>query len=142
MTIQELEVDSVAFLILANGLHFEGMCSTNAIKLTNRAGNFIQNDNARDEPFMIQNYLRFRVDIDVNSPLTFDCLVPRKTLALQNINSNIWIEFKYEKIPYFCIKCGILDYITDEKHLRIAIQFKINDSTLIPMIGEWLKASF
>ena len=47
------------------------------------------------------SYLRLRVNIDITKPL-------ERGRALNLDGKSSWVEFKYEKLPQFCFRCGCL----------------------------------
>lgn len=45
--------------------------------------------------------LRLRVNIDITKPLD-------RGRALSLAGTSSWVEFKYEKLPLFCFRCGCI----------------------------------
>ena len=46
----------------------------------------------------------------------------------------IWVDFRYERLPTFCFRCGILGH--DEKHCQASSLKHCSER----QYGEWLKA--
>nr|POE89728.1 hypothetical protein CFP56_49500 [Quercus suber] len=53
-------------------------------------------------------FLRIRVDIDVTKPL-----MRGKMVHIEGAGEG-WVFFKYERLPTFCYRCGILGYQEQE----------------------------
>lgn len=87
--------------------------------------------------------LRFKVEIDTNSPITIGYLMPwMLLLAHQNVGSKLVIESKYKRLLEFCFKCGMLDHVIDEYNYSLTMQYKVSESVYIPLFDVWLRASF
>lgn len=94
------------------------------------------------ETFMTRNYLRFRVEVDVNASLTPGCKISRKNNTLkQPLNSKMWLEFKYERLPRFCIKCCALNHFTNECAYESMMTHKDGVNTFLPIYGECIRAN-
>ena len=78
-------------------------------------------------------FLRVHVEIDISKPL---CWGRRITL---DIEEEIWVSFKYEKLPNFCYWCGMISH--DGKDCETWLARK--DSTNIEPheYGPWLRAA-
>ncbi|KAF4388293.1 hypothetical protein F8388_021123 [Cannabis sativa] len=76
--------------------------------------------------------LRFRATIDLNKPIFSGFYLRRQRLA------NLWIQYKYEKLPKLCFKCGIL---THDQSTCFKSPTVIKDAAgnFFPMFGVWLK---
>nr|POE84878.1 uncharacterized protein CFP56_61283 [Quercus suber] len=57
-------------------------------------------------------YLRVRVSIDTTKKL-----VRGKTISIEG-GEGRWMFFKYEQLPNFCYKCGMLDHGEKNAHRR------------------------
>lgn len=51
-----------------------------------------------------KDYLRIRVQLDVNQPLR------RRLKICKGHDDGFWANFKYERIPTFCFVCGLLGH--------------------------------
>ena len=73
-------------------------------------------------------FLRVRVDIPLNKPL-------RRGGNILNLDGEkTWVNFKYERLPFFCYVCGYLGH--DEKHCP---NLPCNPDSP-KQYGEWLRA--
>lgn len=70
--------------------------------------------------------------VDITKPLLRDSLI-------QASNQPLWIPFKYECLPNFCFRCGIIkDNSSDRPHL--VLNSKLHEKEQ-PQYGIWLRAS-
>ncbi|GMY07172.1 hypothetical protein FCV25MIE_02411 [Fagus crenata] len=53
-------------------------------------------------------YLRVRVHVDITKP------IPRGRLVTFGSIGQLWISFKYERLPWLCFKCGIIGHLERE----------------------------
>ncbi|KAF4382174.1 hypothetical protein F8388_008660 [Cannabis sativa] len=76
--------------------------------------------------------LRFRATIDLNKPLFSGFFLRRQRLK------DLWLQYKYEKLPKMCFKCGLL---THDQSLCFKPPTVIKDEkgNFYPMYGIWLK---
>ena len=49
-------------------------------------------------------FLRIQVDIDITKPLMRGKMIPIEGAE------KVWVFFKYERLPTFCYRCGILGH--------------------------------
>ena len=77
-------------------------------------------------------FLRVHVEIDISKPLC------RGRWITLDIEEEIWVSFKYEKLPNFCYWCGMISH--DGKDYETWLARK--DSTNIEPYeyGPWLRA--
>ncbi|KAF4354375.1 hypothetical protein F8388_026184 [Cannabis sativa] len=77
--------------------------------------------------------LRFRATIDINKSIFSGFFLRRQRLK------DLWIQYKYERLPKMCFKCGVLthDQSTCFKSPTI---IKDANGSIYPMFGVWLKS--
>ncbi|KAL9659041.1 hypothetical protein QQ045_018606 [Rhodiola kirilowii] len=73
---------------------------------------------------------RFRVEVDVNSPIRAGVYL------LEENNEYIWIEFKYERLPIVCFRCGRLSH--DQKQCSVDVE----DPSNTRRFGPHLRADY
>jgi hypothetical protein len=78
------------------------------------------------------SYLRLRVNIDITKPL--DC---GRALNLNGKTS--WVEFKYEKIPLFCFRCGRL--VHGPRGCPVPPKTRLSAADEPKAWGTWLRAA-
>lgn len=104
--ISELQFHSCSFWIQAYGLPPQNFSAKNAKTIIGDSiGDFIKVD---EHSLLSTQYLRFRTTIDIQDPLPLGFFSPREGLP------PIWINFKYERLPNFCYRCGRLDHEQDD----------------------------
>ena len=79
------------------------------------------------------DFLYVPVEIDVSKPL---CRAQR--IALDD-NEEIWVSFKYEKLPNFCYWCGLISH--DGKDYEIWLTRKDSEKIEPHEYGPWLRAA-
>ena len=89
------------------GLPFENLSEDVGKDLGNNLGRYLETDK-RMWLMEQARFLRVRVDIPFNKPLH------RGGNILNLDEEKTWVNFKYERLPFFCYVCGYLGH--DEKH--------------------------
>uniref|UniRef100_A0A803QQ09 CCHC-type domain-containing protein n=1 Tax=Cannabis sativa TaxID=3483 RepID=A0A803QQ09_CANSA len=59
-------------------------------------------------------FLRIRVGIDVYKPLLRGQMV-----TFPWITDDLWLDFRYERLPDFCYECGIKGHVFDKCHVYL-----------------------
>ncbi|KAF4388168.1 hypothetical protein G4B88_021864 [Cannabis sativa] len=77
--------------------------------------------------------LRFRATIDLNKPIFSGFFLRRQKLK------DLWIQYKYERLPKLCFKCGLL---THDQSICFKTPTVVKDGSgnFYPMYGIWLKS--
>lgn len=78
-------------------------------------------------------FLRIRVSIDITKP------IPRGRLVTFHSLGQMWVSFKYERLPWLCFHCGIIGHLERECVLRLR-EDKKNEDTM-KQYGPWLRAA-
>ncbi|KAF4358456.1 hypothetical protein G4B88_020134 [Cannabis sativa] len=76
--------------------------------------------------------LRFRATIDLDSPIFSGFFLRRQRLK------DLWIQYRYEKLPKICFKCGILNH-DQGCCFKAPTIVKDAHGNYYPMYGVWLK---
>ncbi|KAF4402324.1 hypothetical protein G4B88_003245 [Cannabis sativa] len=76
---------------------------------------------------------RFRATIDLNKPTFSGFFLRRQKLK------DLWIQYKYERLPKLCFKCGLL---THDQSICFKTPTVVKDGSgnFYPMYGIWLKS--
>lgn len=70
--------------------------------------------------------------------ITTDLQQPLLRGTIVNLNGTTkWVNFRYEKSPGYCYKCGIIGH--NEKNYKL--EAGLNESLIKDQYGPWLKAS-
>lgn len=78
-----------------------------------------------------KSFMRIRVLIDVRMPLK------RKMKIRKGNSDDIWVDFRYERLPTFCFFCGIIGH----SDRACETYFELRNQNVEKMYGVWLKAS-
>ncbi|KAF4348893.1 hypothetical protein F8388_001733 [Cannabis sativa] len=74
--------------------------------------------------------VRFRATVDLSKPLFSGFFLWRLGLK------DLWVQYKYERLPKMCFKCGIL---TDDKFcFKNLTVIKNGEGAFFPMYGVWM----
>uniref|UniRef100_A0A803QB76 Reverse transcriptase domain-containing protein n=1 Tax=Cannabis sativa TaxID=3483 RepID=A0A803QB76_CANSA len=76
--------------------------------------------------------LRFRATIDLNKPIYSGFFLRRQKLK------DLWIQYRYEKLPKLCFKCGLLTH-DQSTYFKVPTIVKDEFGNFYPMFGVWLK---
>ncbi|KAF4362718.1 hypothetical protein G4B88_018336 [Cannabis sativa] len=79
-------------------------------------------------------FLRMRVEIDVSKPLLRGQLV-----TFPWMNDELWIDYRYERLPDFCYECGIIGHVFD----KCSLFLEKLDEGVEPNLpyGPWMEGS-
>lgn len=76
--------------------------------------------------------LRFQASVDINKPLFSGFFLKRKGIK------DLWIQYKYEKLPKICLKCGIISH--DQKFcFKQPTVIKDSKGAFFPLFGSWMR---
>ncbi|KAF4357720.1 hypothetical protein F8388_025735 [Cannabis sativa] len=77
--------------------------------------------------------LRFRATIDLNKPIFSGFFLRRQRLK------DLWLQYKYERLPKVCFKCGLLTH-DQSSCFKPPTIIKDASGNFYPMFGIWLKS--
>lgn len=125
--LEEIDLESMSVWVQIHGLTLDQMVENNARLLGQQIGRVI--DTGKNEKDgIVRGFLRVRVDLNISEPLV------QGTWVQSRGGSRIWVEFKYERLPSLCFKCGRID------HVEKACKYEhVEDGDR--GYGAWLKAS-
>lgn len=76
--------------------------------------------------------LRFQATVEIDKPLFSGFFMKREGIK------DLWIQYKYEKLPKLCRKCDIISH--DQKFcFKQPTVIKDNKGAFFPMFGPWMK---
>ncbi|KAF5477689.1 hypothetical protein F2P56_004306 [Juglans regia] len=127
LSIHDIPLHMSIFWIQVHGLPLEMLTKPNAAKIGQVLGNLLEVDFASIFGVTIRRYLRIKVEININNPLSegFELLCPN------GISHRIY--FKYERLSEFCYTCGKLGHIQQACPTYV----KHNTGSLY---GPWMRA--
>ena len=97
-----------AFWIRLVNLPIKSMTREMGEDIGQRVGRLITIDAPEDDGVAWGRYLRIRVEVEITKPLMRGCIIHVEETA------PVWIDFRYEHLPIFCYKCGILGHSGSE----------------------------
>ena len=116
-----------------HGLPLDRQNEANLRRLGAILGNVKEVDMVSNGPVAGKRFVRVRVGIDVNSPLSTGFPLNRKDLPI------LWIPFKYEKLGNFCYGCGVMGHevrvCPDPENQRLWAE-----QNTLGIFGNWLRA--
>lgn len=129
LSISNLTFTHSPFWIQIWGLPFENMTEEVGRDLRNRLGNYIETDK---HTWLSEQakFMRIRADLPIEKPLR------RGGHVVNPEGKKFWVTFKYERLPNFCFRCGVLGH--DEKHCP---NTSTDNSDSPRQYGDWLRAN-
>lgn len=80
-----------------------------------------------------ENFMRVRVTIDISQPLC------RGRVISLDSGKELWVSFKYERLPNLCYWCGRLTH--DDRDCDLWVESEGSLSTEAQQFGPWVKAA-
>lgn len=103
-SMEEINFNRVQFWVQLQGLPLEFLTIKNAEKILSQIGTILEVEDPTIEGKLIRSFIRARVEIDIQHPLSTGCWIPRRNLP------KIWVSIKYERLQNLCYKCGIIGH--------------------------------
>ncbi|KAF4399132.1 hypothetical protein G4B88_023726 [Cannabis sativa] len=76
--------------------------------------------------------LRFKATVEIDKPLFSGFYMKRQSIK------DLWIQYKYEKLPKFCLKCSVISH--EQKFcFKPPTVIKDVNGAFFPMFGSWMK---
>jgi hypothetical protein len=101
---QEIDFSRSSFWVQIHGLPPSWYCKEYIEKIGGVAGQVLEVDLIGEPRIQWQRFVRCRINIDLNAPLSSGIFLPRNNL------SDIWVSLKYERLPECCFRCGIIGH--------------------------------
>lgn len=100
-----------------------------ARKIGNGIGEFLEQDTNKNYAHLGNN-IRIRVRLNITKPLR------RGFMIRLEDSSEIWVTIRYERIPEFCFRCGVIGHIVKDCSRRMNVE---DDEEEEFEFGMWMK---
>ena len=118
-----------AFWIRLVNLPIKSMTCEMGEDIGQRVGRLIAVDAPEDNGVAWGCYLRIRVEVEIAKPLMRGCIIQVEETA------PAWVDFRYEHLPIFCYRCGILGHSGSDCFTGVRTSVFDQDQ-----YGAWLRA--
>ncbi|XP_030969817.1 uncharacterized protein LOC115990093 [Quercus lobata] len=129
-SVQKIRFHTVKFWVQLHGLPVNKLNERTAYGIGRSIGE-VSRASQSDE-IIGGNFLRIRVGINATRPLS------RGRKVLIGNGKEVWVSFKYEKMPNFCYWCGMVSH--DAKECKVWLSSKGSLSLDQQEYGSWLRA--
>ncbi|KAH7851099.1 hypothetical protein Vadar_007269 [Vaccinium darrowii] len=102
MIVSEIDFSRCPIWVQIHGLPVDKMSCSNAEIIGRRFGKLLAIEVTGEGLLINRSFLRIKVEIDTNIPLPKGFWLRRNGVS----NPDIWVSYKYEKLPDFCYWCG------------------------------------
>lgn len=130
---REIAFDTTTLWLQIHGLPPAIIHEGTAEKIGSRVG-FLHPETVNRRSVVAHRYLRVRVDIPINNPILAGYFYERVK------NDELWVQFKYERLPDFCFRCGLLDHVTGRCRFKTPATITSAHGVTAKAFGPWLKA--
>lgn len=107
LSLAKIDFYAVQSWVQAHGLPLGRMNKVVVAKLDAKIGRLIEIDCVGEGIQLNRSFLRFRVKLNIRKPLVSGFTLKREVL------SDMWIEFKYERLSKFCYDCSRIGHDKD-----------------------------
>ncbi|KAK3013668.1 hypothetical protein RJ639_008539 [Escallonia herrerae] len=105
VALQEVNLTTSPFWVRVYGLPPNRMTSNNAVTIGKQIGGLVQIERSRNGNIRESGFMRLRVEIELEKPL------PKGFALKREGKEDTWIQFRYERLPDFCFRCGFLGHV-------------------------------
>ena len=127
----DMEFNKVTFWVQVHDLPIRFRTRKIAEQLCEAIGRV--NVGADDAETEGDNFLRVRVTLDISQPLC------RGRVISLDCGKDLWVPFKYERLPSLCFWCGCLTH--DDRDCEVWVESEGSLSPESQQFGPWLKAA-
>ncbi|KAF4377333.1 hypothetical protein G4B88_005811 [Cannabis sativa] len=114
------------FWVEFHGLPTRCLLETNIPVLAKKVGQLIKSDEKSKEETVRRGFLRCWIDVWLSHPIP------------AGSNAEVWIQFKYEKLPFLCFNCGKLAH-SNRECMAPTAWVTPPAGAAVRMYGPWIK---
>lgn len=129
--VRSLNFTSINFWVQLHGLPMNRLDISMGIQIGKTTG--IVSPHGREAKMIAGDFLRVRVEVDVSKPLC------RGRKVILDDEEEVWVSFRYEKLPNFCYWCGM--FCHDDKDCDIWLSSKGSLPLESQEFGAWMQAT-
>ncbi|KAK9267888.1 hypothetical protein L1049_010325 [Liquidambar formosana] len=134
LVLDELDFTHSAFWVQIHGLPPDHKTFRNVEKIGAVLGSVILVDFTSKEAMLWQNFLRVKININVNNPLKSGFSLKRGNLP------EAWIQFKFERLSDFCFLCGRLSHCS--KDCSFVLPALSDRPKSLRSFGPWMRVDY
>lgn len=112
LALEEVEMEIVPFCVQIKGVPLCLVTMENVKHLTKYTGVFLE----MEDPAKAREFLKVKILVNTVNPLASGCWLKRET------NRETWVEFRYNRLQYFCYRCGRVGQLIMNVHLRLILE--------------------
>ncbi|KAF2299334.1 hypothetical protein GH714_031615 [Hevea brasiliensis] len=134
MPFEDLSFSETPIWAQIHGLPPNQLNSENAQIIGKFMGQFLDADLSQDGVLGFPHFLRVKISLAIDKPL------PTGFQNKRGDGSLYWVQLRYEKLPDFCYKCGILGHLSKNCLQQEAPAMPEGHNVKKFSFGPWLKA--
>ncbi|KAF4368490.1 hypothetical protein F8388_018614 [Cannabis sativa] len=129
---ESADLTNLDIWVKAMGVPLPYMAEACIHQMAGRMGKLIQANKVRRNGVILNDFLRFQVRLKLAVPLLVGVSLPDYG------DKKVWSYFKYEKLPIFCFKCGVIGHVDVDCSAKKWV-VTVQDGRSIPLFGSWLR---
>ncbi|KAK3042161.1 hypothetical protein RJ639_001281 [Escallonia herrerae] len=120
----------------ANGYRMLQYTKSLSTSLLSRLGNLMEIERSKEGKIGVKGYMRLRVDINIEEAL------PKGFIMKRTGVKDIWVHFRYERLPDLCFGCGHLGHDQKWCHQQADLLANWNIVGAPRPYGPWIRTSY
>lgn len=128
----QIQFSKCCFWVQLHGIPLNYMTEQTGQRLGNAMGKVVKVD-VPEGGVAWGPYLRVWLCLDFTKP------IPRGRLVTFQSSGQLWVSFKYERLPWLCFFCGLLGH--SERDCVASLRSRCQGATISKQYGPWLRAA-
>ncbi|KAF4379433.1 hypothetical protein G4B88_024881 [Cannabis sativa] len=128
---QDAKLDQVFSWVKIRGFPLNIFTLNNVKRISAMAGEVSDIKWNSTQQIFLNNFVRVRIGFPLYRSIFVGRFVPSN-------GNKVWVQFKFEKLPLLCFKCGIWGHEQLDCENEEATELDV-DGTVVPKYGSWLK---